>query len=420
VHVLTDPSEDERNHPVMWRFWRALPPKGSIGVFFGNWYTPAFLARVLESGRRAEFDQALEEIVRFEKMLADEGALILKLWFHLAKKEQKRRLKRLEKDPETRWRVTQRDWRHFALYNKFRDTAERALRHTSTEYAPWIVVESTDTRYRDLMVGKTLLTALKRRFDAPGVAQHAETPLPPTPIDARNVLKKLDLTHKLDKDKYAKQLADYQGRLARLTRKKAFRRHSIVAVFEGMDAAGKGGAIRRLANAFDIRQYDIYPIAAPSDEERAQPYLWRFWRHVPRHGRVAIFDRSWYGRVLVERVEGLCSAYDWMRGYSEINDFEEQLVRDGAIVVKFWLQISAAEQLRRFKDREAIPYKRFKITPDDWRNRKKHDAYQRAVVDMIDHTSTEIAPWTLVAAEDKRFARVQVLKAVCERLEATL
>jgi polyphosphate kinase 2 (PPK2 family) len=175
-----------------------------------------------------------------------------------------------------------------------------------------------------------------------------------------------------------------------------------------------------LANALDIRQYDIHPVAAPSDEERAQPYLWRFWRHMPRYGRVAIFDRSWYGRVLVERVEGLCSEYDWMRAYSEINDFEEQLVRAGAIVVKFWLQISPEEQLRRFKEREATPYKRFKITPEDWRNREKLDAYQHAVVDMIDRTSTEIAPWTLVAAEDKRFARVQVLKTVCERIEARL
>lgn len=420
VHALAEPSEEERNHPNMWRFWRALPPKGRIGVFFGNWYTPAILRRVLEGGGRAEFDEALAQIARFEKMLADEGALILKFWFHLAKKDQKRRLKALEKDPDTRWRVTKRDWKHFALYNKFRDTAERALRQTSTEYAPWIVVEGADARYRGLMVGKTLHAGLRRWLESPGVARHGETPLPPAPIDARNVLQKLDLTRRLDKDKYEKQLAEQQGRLARLTRKKAFARHSVVAVFEGMDAAGKGGAIRRLANALDIRQYDIHPVAAPSDEERAQPYLWRFWRHVPRRGRISIFDRSWYGRVLVERVEGLCSEYDWMRAYSEINDFEEQLVRAGAIVVKFWLQISAEEQLRRFKEREATPYKRFKITPEDWRNLEKLDAYQHAVADMIDRTSTEIAPWTLVAAEDKRFARVQVLKTVCERIEAAL
>jgi polyphosphate:AMP phosphotransferase len=306
------------------------------------------------------------------------------------------------------------------LYNKFRDTAERALRQTSTEFAPWIVVEGADARYRGLMVGKTLHAALTRWLATPGVAHHGETPLPPAPIDARNVLKQVDLARTLDKDKYQQQLVDHQGRLARLTRKKAFRRHSVVAVFEGMDAAGKGGAIRRVANALDIRQYDIHPIAAPSDEERAQPYLWRFWRHVPRRGRVAIFDRSWYGRVLVERVEELCTEYDWMRAYSEINDFEEQLVRAGAIVVKFWLQISPQEQLKRFKEREATPYKRFKITTDDWRNREKHDLYQRTVVDMIERTSTEIAPWTLVAAEDKRAARVQILKTLCQRIDATL
>jgi polyphosphate kinase 2 (PPK2 family) len=199
-----------------------------------------------------------------------------------------------------------------------------------------------------------------------------------------------------------------------------FRKHTLVLVFEGADAAGKGGAIRRVTGALDIRQYSVVPVAAPTEEERAQPYLWRFWRHLPARGKTIVFDRSWYGRVLVERVEGFCSEADWMRAYSEINDFEEQLDAAGAIVVKFWLAIGKDEQLERFKAREAEPHKRFKITADDWRNRDKWDDYARAVCDMVDRTSTEIAPWTLVEAENKYFARIKVLRTICERLEARL
>jgi polyphosphate kinase 2 (PPK2 family) len=205
-----------------------------------------------------------------------------------------------------------------------------------------------------------------------------------------------------------------------LTRDAKFKDITVIAMFEGNDAAGKGGAIRRITSALDARQYNIVPIAAPTEEERAQPYLWRFWRHIPRRGRVTIFDRSWYGRVLVERVEGFCSKTDWMRAYSEINDFEAQLVRHNIVVVKFWLTISKEEQLRRFKEREKIGFKRFKITEEDWRNREKWDAYEQAVCDMVDRTSTEIAPWTLVEANDKNFARIKILKTLCRQIEAAM
>jgi polyphosphate kinase 2 (PPK2 family) len=244
-------------------------------------------------------------------------------------------------------------------------------------------------------------------------------PLPP-PDEARNLLNSLQLRRPLDKKDYAEQLERYQGRLALLTRAEAFRNRSLVLVFEGADAGGKGGAIRRVTAAMDARRYRIIPIAAPTEEERAQPYLWRFWRHLPRQARVAIFDRSWYGRVLVERVEGYCSEADWMRAYAEINDFEDQLADAGAVVVKFWLSVSKAEQLVRFNEREAQPHKRFKITAEDWRNRERWDDYARAVCDMVDRTSTETSPWTLVEADNKYFARIKVLRTICERLEAAL
>ncbi len=194
----------------------------------------------------------------------------------------------------------------------------------------------------------------------------------------------------------------------------------MVLVFEGNDAAGKGGSVRRIIQALDARSYRVIPVAAPTEEERDQPYLWRFWRNLPRKGRFAIFDRSWYGRVLVERVEGFCSQADWMRAYGEINDFEEQMVRHRTVVVKLWLSISKDEQLKRFEEREKIGFKRFKITDEDWRNREKWDEYEMAVCDMIDRTSSEIAPWTLVEANDKYFARVKVLETLCERIEVAL
>jgi polyphosphate kinase 2 (PPK2 family) len=244
--------------------------------------------------------------------------------------------------------------------------------------------------------------------------------VPPAPPGKVNIIRALDLTQALTDKAYGEELPRLQGRLAQLCRDKRFARSSLIAVFEGNDAAGKGGAVRRVAAALDARNYRIVPIAAPSEEERAQPYLWRFWRHVPRPGSVTVFDRSWYGRVLVERVEGFCAPADWQRAYAEINDFESSLVRHGAAVAKFWLAISKDEQITRFRAREATPFKAFKITEEDWRNREKWDAYEAAVCDMVDRTSTTEAPWTIVEANDKRFARVKVLRTLVQAVERAL
>src|SRR5262245_21599234 len=194
----------------------------------------------------------------------------------------------------------------------------------------------------------------------------------------------------------------------------------MLLVFEGPDAAGKGGSIRRLTQAMDARLYQVISVAAPTDEERAHPYLWRFWRHLPRMGRVTIYDRSWYGRVLVERVEGFCRTADWQRAYGEINAFEKQLTDFGVILIKFWLTISPEEQLARFKDRQTTPYKQYKITEEDWRNRNKWDFYEAAACDMIEKTSVETAPWVLVEANNKEWARIKVLKSIVRRLKEEL
>ncbi|PLK49858.1 polyphosphate:AMP phosphotransferase [Uliginosibacterium sp. TH139] len=419
--AFSEPSDEERERPVMWRYWRALPPKGRIGIFSGSWYSAPIAERIARKLPRSALDNRLDEINRFETMLVNEGALVLKFWFHLSKAGQKCRLERLEKDPRTAWRVTKLSWARMKTYDELQEVAGHVLRVTNTAAAPWIIVDGTDDNYRNLCVGRALLDALNARL-AVSVQQSPLAVAAPLAarIDERNVLSALDLGQRLGEKKYARELAKWQGRLSELSRHKKFAGRSLVLVFEGMDAAGKGSAIRRITAALDPRQFQIVPVAAPTDEERAQPYLWRFWRHMPRQGRVSIFDRSWYGRVLVERIEGFCAEADWLRAYAEINDFEHELIEAGSIVLKFWLQIDKAEQLRRFREREKIEHKRFKITEEDWRNRKKWKAYQQAAVDMIDRTSTGKAPWIVVEANDKSFARVKILKAICQQLERVL
>ena len=421
THAFGPPTDEESQHPPMWRFWRALPPKGSIGIFFGHWYTMPVIDRVMGHTKRAELDRSIEKIERFERMLYDEGALILKFWFHLSKQAQRQRLETLGKDPRTRWRVSPLDWKFFKSYDKFRKVSEYTLRETSSAFAPWIVVEGADANYRNLTVGKMLLSAMRDRLDGKQRFSPDDVgpPLLP-PIDNRRLVQSLDLSLALPKKKYEKAMEKYQGQLNLLSRHPQFKQRGVVAVFEGQDAAGKGGAIRRITGALDARWYQVVPIAAPTEDELAQPYLWRFWRRIPRHGRFTIFDRSWYGRVLVERVEGFAGEFDWMRAYAEINDFEEDLSENGLILCKFWLAISQDEQLRRFKEREKTGYKRYKITREDWRNRKKWRAYDEAVSDMVDRTSTDIAPWTLVEANDKYHARIKVLATLCERIETQL
>jgi len=420
THALEAPSDEELRYPPPWRFWRVLPPRGHMGILFGSWYTMPILNRVLGSTKEAELDQSVDAINRYERMFVDEGTLLLKFWFHLSKKAQRKRLKKLEKDPKTSWRVTKQDWERFEHYDEFVEVSSHVLRRTNHGHAPWIVVEGGDERYRNLTVGRTLLDAVRRRLDSPDGETAGEGVLPPAPVSDTNVIVSLDMSVRLAEKTYGKRLQKLQGRLNLLSRHKHFRRIGVVGVFEGNDAAGKGGAIRRVTGALDARRYRVHRIAAPSEEEKEQPYLWRFWRRIPPLGHFGIFDRSWYGRVLVERVEGFAKERDWNRGYGEINDFESDLTSHGLVVVKFWLAISKEEQARRFKEREGTGYKRFKLTDEDWRNREKWDDYVRAVSDMIDRTSTEIAPWTLIEAEDKLYARIKVLDTLCDRIEERL
>jgi len=418
TEAYDEPTEAERARPEFWRYWMTLPKAGQIGLFLGSWYTRPILERVMGGGKPRAFEQALTRVNAFERTLADGGALFIKLWFHVSKKVQKRRLKAEERATSTRLLVSKSNWRHHERYAEFVSATERVLRDTSTGHAPWTVIESADDRYRNLTAGLTILEQIQRHLATRRESAAAQAE--PEIANPVTLLDRLDLSLKLEKPVYEKRMAELQGQLGELARKLKKRERSAIFVFEGSDAAGKGGAIRRLVWALDARQYRIIPIAAPSDEERAHHYLWRFFRQLPRRGRITIYDRSWYGRVLVERVEGFASEESWRRAYKEINDFEQELTRDGIVLVKFWLQISPEEQLRRFQDREREPWKQHKITAEDYRNRQKTNQYEAAASEMIGRNSTQYAPFTLVEAEDKHYARIKVLETVCERLERTL
>ncbi|MEK0084490.1 polyphosphate:AMP phosphotransferase [Benzoatithermus flavus] len=419
VDAYGDPDDTESSRPRMWRYWRDLPPKGRISIVFGSWYTDPLKSRLRGDNGRSRFERELAAINRFEEMLTSEGILLLKFLLVVSPEEQKRRLGAFERRTGVKSRALE-EWADVKSRKRIRPIVEDLVRRTSTDHAPWIVLPSDDPEYRDLTFGRTILEALRQRLEQPTVLATAPFPATIPNIDRRTVLDTLDLSRKLPSNAYKKALEEAQARLLALSQGKRFQDRALVAAFEGHDAAGKGGAIRRVAFALDPRRYRVHPIAAPTDEEKARPYLWRFWRHVPRRGHMALFDRSWYGRVLVERVEGFASEAEWLRAYGEINDFEEELTRGGIVVAKFWLAITKEEQLRRFEAREEIAYKHYKITPEDWRNREKWDRYQLAIGDMIDRTSTPEAPWTLVEAEDKRWARVKVLETICERLEQAL
>jgi len=426
VHAPDVESDEERARPYFWRIWRMLPPRGEIGIYLGGRYAGLFDREVTRRKKKnkkksADADHAfdLETEMRFERMLVDDGAILLKFFLHLPHRAYRKRLEKNAKGGEKGSLLSREDREQYESFHEARRAVSKLLRRTSRSFAPWHVIESADPRYRDITIAQTLLEELRRALQQ---WENAEEPkpieAPAAEAEARvSVLDAVDLSATIDRDAYKTVLAKEQARMHRLSRRARRKGIPAVILFQGWDAAGKGGAIRRLIAPMDARNYRVHSIGAPGDEERAHHYLWRFWRRIPAWGRMAIFDRSWYGRVLVERVEGFARPEEWMRAYAEINDFEEQLYRFGVRVVKFWIHIDKDEQLRRFQEREKTPHKQHKITAEDWRNREKWDAYHLAVDEMIDRTSTEFAPWTVIAGNDKRLARLQVLRTVNKALK---
>jgi polyphosphate:AMP phosphotransferase len=430
VYAFWEETDEEKLRPRAWRFWQAMPGRGEIGVFFGGWYLWPIEQRFSGAWDDADIDQQLQGIRELERMLTFDGAVIVKCWYHFAEDVQRKRLKSLARSDRSRWKMLPKKSRFSEQYRRFEEIADRVVRATDTGVAPWHIIEATDHRYRDIMTGRILLRAIEQAVatKSPCPPPRTESPtdqadiglLPNAPEARVTLIDRLDLERTIERDMYRERLSDLQNELNDLAWQAYKRRIATVLVFEGVDAAGKGGAIRRVTQAVDSRLRQVIPIAAPTDEEKAHHYLWRFWRKMPRAGRMAIFDRSWYGRVLVERVEGFTPQAKWARAYLEINDFEEQLTRSGIVLQKFWLQISKEEQLARFKAREDTPYKRYKITDEDWRNREKWDEYRDAVNEMLTRTSARSAPWNLIPGNDKRFARIQVLEIVTRSLRDAL
>ncbi len=422
VHPILEPTEEEKRYPFLWRFWKRLPAKGKIGVFYHSWYTHVLEDRLFGRVAAARVPAVMQQINAFERQLADDGVAIAKFWIHLSRKELKQRLKQYAEDPLDSWRVRPEDWQQHKNYDKYAAFAEDMVVQTGTGSAPWTLVEGECPRWARVkvftQVAATLTEALDRlQIAPPPLRLEPQSKLEPTEPD---LLSAVDLSLSLSEAEYRQQLKQEQVTLRELQLKIHNHKIPVLVIFEGWDAAGKGGAIKRLTETLDPRSYFVHPFAAPTDEEKQHHYLWRFWRQLPTAGTIGIFDRSWYGRVLVERVEGFASDAEWRRAYREINEFEAQLVSANYVLLKFWLHISPEEQLRRFSDRQDDEFKQYKLTEEDWRNRQKWDLYHVAVNQAIQRTHTTLAPWHLIPANNKFYARVRVIEVVTQAIRKAL
>lgn len=421
VYSTQAETQEEQYHPFLWRFWNKTPEKGRIAIFDRSWYGKLLVERYEKKTHKKDIPGVLEDIENFEKQLTDDGTLLIKFFLTISEKEQEKRFDKLLSKEETSWRVSKADKDRNKHYEEYARMADEMLTRTDTEYAPWTIIEAHDERYAAVKILTTVVEAFEERYEKEQNPQ-------PRQIDGKfgqndlkeSVLKKVDLTKKLDRETYEKKLEELQKKLTLLHSEIYAKRIPVVLAFEGWDAGGKGGAIKRLTRALDPRGYTVNPTSSPNDIERAHHYLWRFWTRMPKDGHIAIFDRTWYGRVMVERIEGFCTTQEWQRAFKEMNQMEQQLVNHGAIVIKFWMHIDKEEQERRFKERQETPEKQWKITDEDWRNREKWELYEQAVDEMMVRTSTVNAPWVIVEGNDKLYARIKVLETVVDALEKRL
>lgn len=424
VTCIAAPNENEQMRPFLWRFWRRIPAAGRLAIFDRSWYRA-----VLDGLANGEMDDDASnkvfcDVRAFERQLIDAGVVIIKFWLQVSKKEQKKRLEELQANSATSWRVSQEAIERHWKYDEYQRAIERAFDETNRPDAMWNVIESNVIEDSSKETLCHMLTTLRDHVllweegHRPGnvVPKGKEMPSSKKAPSLRD----LDLSKTLDKEKYADLLLKRQKKARDLEHEIYRRRIPVVIVYEGCDAAGKGGNIRRLTQQLDPRGYEVIPISAPNDVEKEHHYLWRFWIEFPKAGHITIFDRSWYGRVMVERVEGFCSEAEWKRAYQEINEMEENFHHFGAIIVKFWLHIDAHEQLGRFRARENNPHKRWKLNDEDWRNREKWPQYEEAVEEMVLRTHTPWAPWTLVESNCKRYARIKTLDTVIAAIEDRL
>lgn len=430
VYTTGESNEEEKKFPLLRRFWTKIPLYGNISIFDRSWYRDVSISAVEDGLSENEVNHRLRDISVMEKMLTDDGYLIIKIFLNITRKEQKKRFSELEKNKSTEWRVTSNDWRHNRMFDAYKSAFQSMIKNTNTQNAPWLVIDANNSRSTVYKALSELCKILKNKLDEIQCDEdiHVENKTSEFSVRTGADIKKnpifslgeVDLSPTMENKLYKEKLKKLQRRLFELHNEIYLHRRPLIIVFEGWDAAGKGGAIKRLVGGLDPRGYEVIPISAPNEEERNKHYLWRFWSSLPKNGHIAIFDRSWYGRVMVERIEGFCSKQQWKRAYEEINYFERELYERGTIQIKFWLHISPEEQLKRFNERLENPEKNWKITEEDWRNREKWTQYETAVNDMLRYTNTDYSPWIIIPGNDKRYARLNVLENVISQLENEL
>lgn len=427
------PTEVDKRYPFLKRYWDVVPKEGKILILDKSWYSDIYSDAYNGGLSDEEILKRIESVNTFERQLADSKTLILKFFLHISRKKQSERFQELRSDESTLWKVSKKDLKQNEKYQKYFKRIDDILLKTNTPYARWNVISAEQSEYAAFEIYKAIISDLKSAisnaeagealYDADELEN--ERGLYPSIIVKpilKNypVLSNVDLTLSLSKDEYTKKLDKLQKRLSYLHSVIYREKIPVIIMYEGWDAAGKGGNIKRVSEALDPRGYVVNPISAPDREELSHHYLWRFWRRIPKDGHIAIFDRTWYGRVMVERIEGFCSESEWKRAYREINEFEQELKRWGAVLVKFWVDVDKDEQLKRFKEREENPQKRWKITDEDWRNREKWELYESAVDEMFRRTTTEAAEWTVLESNDKLYARIKALEVIISAIEKNL
>ena len=418
VATMDEPTEEERRKPFLYRYFVKIPAKGKLEFLDSGWMDEVVKDVLHDKIGEKEYKKKIESVKRFERQLTDNGYLVMKFFFQISRKEQKKRIEVLKENKDTRWRVSgDEDWQN-KHYDKCMHVFDRYLNDTNSPADPWYIVDAKNRKWAELQVLETLVsgieTALKNSNLAVPLLQNV------FPIEKIPKLSEISLDKELSEEEYKKELKNLQSKLSELHNKLYRRKIPVVIAYEGWDAAGKGGNIKRITGALDPRGFEVHPIASPLPNEKARHYLWRFWNRLPKTGHIAIFDRTWYGRVMVERLEGFCSENEWQRAYNEINEFEKELSDWGAVIIKFWVQIDKDTQLARFEERQNTPEKQWKITDEDWRNREKWDLYETAVNEMLKKTNTTYAPWHVLESNDKKYARIKALKIVIDAIEAAL
>ncbi len=418
VVSYSEPTEEERRRPFLYRYFVNIPESGKFMFLDSGWADEVTRLRIQGKMGEEEYNGRIDSIKRFERQLTDNGYLVLKFFFNISKKEQKKRLEALEEKKDTAWRVSHYDKWQNKHYDDCVEVFDKYLNDTNVSGAPWYIIDAKDRKWAELQVLETMCSGIDIAMQNKSLA----VPLLQNvfPLVKMPKLSEIPLDKVMTEEAYKTELDELQQRLNELHYRLYRKKIPVIIAYEGWDAAGKGGNIKRITGALDPRGYEVHPIASPEPHEKARHYLWRFWNRLPKTGHIAIFDRTWYGRVMVERLEGFCSTNDWQRAYNEINEFEKELSEWGAVIIKFWVQIDKDTQLQRFEERQNTPEKRWKITDEDWRNREKWDAYETAVNEMIQKTSTTYAPWHILESTDKKYARIKALKIVIEALEEAL